>query len=186
MAFKLLFDPDQGRILGAQIVGKQGVDKRIDVIATAMRAEMTVFELEELELAYAPPYGSARDPVNIIGFVAANMLRGDSRMLYWDDIGTLDPDQHFFLDVRQPHELALGAIEGAVNIPLPQLRDRLTEIPRDRRVVVYCQAGQRAYYAYRILVQSGFDVINLSGGYNTYSHATGDRRTFDVFGGNAT
>jgi NADPH-dependent 2,4-dienoyl-CoA reductase/sulfur reductase-like enzyme/rhodanese-related sulfurtransferase len=179
MAFKLLFG-GKGHILGAQIVGKKGVDKRIDVIATAMRANMTVFDLEELELAYAPPYGSARDPVNIIGFVAANILRGDSKMLYWDEIESLDPEQNFLLDVRYPHELVEGALGGAVNIPLPQLRDRLDEIPSDRRVVVYCQAGQRAYYAYRILVQNGFDAINLCGGYNTYSHAT-DQPTFDLF-----
>jgi NADPH-dependent 2,4-dienoyl-CoA reductase/sulfur reductase-like enzyme/rhodanese-related sulfurtransferase len=181
MAFKLLFDPQEGQILGAQIVGKEGVDKRIDVIATAMRAGMTVFDLEESELAYAPPYGSARDPVNIIGFVASNMLRGDSKMLYWDEIETLDHSTDFLLDVRNPEEVAAGAIDGAVNIPLPQLRDRLDEIPRDRRIVVYCQAGQRAYFAYRILVQNGYEATNLSGGYKTYSHAIGQQPIFDIF-----
>ncbi|MBC8253193.1 MAG: FAD-dependent oxidoreductase [Ardenticatenia bacterium] len=181
MAFKLLFDPQGGGLLGAQIVGKEGVDKRIDVVATAMRAGMTVFDLEELELAYAPPYGSARDPVNVIGFVASNILRGDSKMLCWDSVSELDPARDFVLDVRNPSELLAGAIEGQVNIPLRQLRRRLDELPRNKRIVVYCQVGQRAYYAYRILVQSGFDAINLSGGFGTYSCATGQQSNFDIF-----
>ncbi len=180
MAFKLLFTPD-GKILGAQIVGTEGADKRIDVIATAMRAGLTVFDLEELELAYAPPYGSARDPVNMIGFVAANMLRGDVKTINWDDVAALDRDQNFILDVRNPEELTLGMIDGAINIPLPELRRRIGEIPQNRRVVVYCQAGQRAYYAYRQLVQHGLDAVNLSGGYKTYSHAVGRQSNFDVF-----
>jgi rhodanese-related sulfurtransferase len=181
MAFKLLFGSENGNLLGAQIVGKEGVDKRIDVIATAMRAGMTVFDLETLELAYAPPYGAARDPVNIVGFVASNILRGDSKMMYWDEIDDIDPTQDYVLDVRNPPELRGGVIEGQVNIPLPELRNRLNELPRDRRIVVYCQAGQRAYYAYRILAQNGFDVINLCGGYNTYSHAAGHQSSVDVF-----
>jgi rhodanese-related sulfurtransferase len=181
MALKLLFGPEHGQILGAQIVGREGVDKRIDVIATALRAGMTVFDLEELELAYAPPFGAARDPVNIAGFVASNMLRDDVKMIYWNQVDDLDPSEDFVLDVRNPPELLSGAIPGQVNIPLPQLRDRLDEIPRDKRVVVYCQVGQRAYYAYRILAQHGFDVVNLSGGYKTYSHAVGQQSSFDVF-----
>lgn len=181
MALKLLFGPERGQILGAQIVGREGVDKRIDVIATALRAGMTVFDLEELELAYAPPFGAARDPVNIVGFVASNVLRGDSKMIYWHEIDGLDLAQNFVLDVRNPPELLGGAIAGNVNIPLPQLRSRLDEIPRDKRVVVYCQVGQRAYYAYRILAQNGFDVVNLSGGYKTYSHAVGQQSSLDVF-----
>ncbi len=179
MALKLLFDTEEGRILGSQIVGKEGVDKRIDVIAVAMRAGMTVFELEEVELAYAPPYGSARDAVNILGFVASNVMRGDVKMLYWSEIEALDPQTDLLLDVRNPGELERGAIGGALNIPLPQLRSRLDELPRDRRIVVYCQAGQRAYYAYRILVQEGFEAVNLSGGYKTYSHAVGRQLEFD-------
>ena len=139
---------------------------------------MTVFDLEEVELAYAPPFGSARDPVNMAGFVAANILRGDSKMLYWEDVDDLDRDAVFLLDVRYPHEVARGTLDGAVNIPLPQLRSRLDELPRDRPIVVYCLAGQRAYYAYRILVQHGFEAINLSGGYKTYSHATGRQSNF--------
>jgi rhodanese-related sulfurtransferase len=175
MALKLIYEPEQGKILGAQVVGKDGVDKRIDVIATAIRAGMTTFDLEELELAYAPPFGSARDPVNIAGFVASNILRGDSKMLYWPDIEELDQAKDFLLDVRNPDEAAKDSIKGGVNIPLPELRDRLDELPTDRRIVVYCHAGQRAYYAYRILAQRGFDVINLCGGFKTYMHATRNR-----------
>lgn len=180
MAFKLLFGLD-GTIYGAQIVGMEGVDKRIDVIATAIRAGMKVFDLEELELAYAPPFGSSRDPVNIIGFVAGNMLRGDVETIDWNEIAGLDRETNFLLDVRKPEELMIGAIDGAVNIPLQGLRDHLNEIPRNKRVVIYCQAGQRGYFAYRLLKQEGFDAVNLNGGFKTYSHAVGKQSNFDVF-----
>ncbi len=180
MAFKLLFSPE-GKILGAQLVGTEGVDKRVDVIATALRAGMTVFDLEELELAYAPPYGSSRDPVNIIGFVAANVLRNDMQVITWDEVNKLDRNQNFILDVRNPEELTLGMIDGAVNIPLPELRRRYNEIPKNRRVVVYCQVGQRGYFATRFLKQMGYDVTNLTGGFKTYSHAVGRQSNFDTF-----
>lgn len=181
MAFKLVFEPDNGRILGAQIVGIDGVDKRIDVIATAIRSGMSVFDLEQVELAYAPPFGSARDPVNVVGMVASNVVRGDSRFIYWDEIDSLDRSKNFILDVRTPEELAIGSIDGAVNIPLGQLRGRLNEIPKDRRVVIYCQVGQRGYFAYRVLAQNGFDAVNLSGGFKTYSHAVERQSNFDIF-----
>jgi rhodanese-related sulfurtransferase len=177
MSIKLLFSPE-GKILGAQAVGQGGVDKRIDVIATALRAGLSVYDLEELELAYAPPYGSARDPVNIVGFVAGNILRGDVKTVNWDDIAYLDRDRDFVLDVRNPVELYGGAIAGAANIPLNQLRGRLDELPRDRRIVVCCQVGQRAYYACRILLQNGFDAVNVSGGYTTYGVATAPQANF--------
>jgi len=180
MAFKLLFSPE-GKILGAQLVGTEGVDKRVDVIATALRGGMTVFDLEELELAYAPPYGSSRDPVNIIGFVAANVLRGDTDVITWDQVKKLDSNLDFILDVRNPEELTLGMIDGAVNIPLPELRRRYNEIPKNRRVVVYCQVGQRGYFAARFLKQMGYDVTNLTGGFKTYSHAIGRQSNFDTF-----
>jgi NADPH-dependent 2,4-dienoyl-CoA reductase/sulfur reductase-like enzyme/peroxiredoxin family protein/rhodanese-related sulfurtransferase/TusA-related sulfurtransferase len=180
MAFKLLFSPE-GKILGAQLVGTEGVDKRVDVIATALRGGMTVFDLEELELAYAPPYGSSRDPVNIIGFVAANVLRNDMQVITWDEVNKLDRNQNFILDVRNPEELTLGMIDGAVNIPLPELRRRYNEIPKNRRVVVYCQVGQRGYFATRFLKQMGYDVANLTGGFKTYSHAIGRQSNFDTF-----
>jgi len=174
MTIKLLFGPE-GQILGAQIVGAAGVDKRIDVLATALRAGLTVFDLEELELAYAPPYGSARGPVNLIGFVASNTLRGDLKVITWDQVAALDRSRDFILDVRDPEELVAGSIEGAVNIPLRQVRSRMGEIPKDRRIVVYCAVGQRAYYACRILAQHGYDVVDLTGGYTTYSQAVGPR-----------
>jgi NADPH-dependent 2,4-dienoyl-CoA reductase/sulfur reductase-like enzyme/rhodanese-related sulfurtransferase len=180
MTLKLLFSPES-EILGAQIVGIDGVDKRIDVLATALRAGLTVFDLEELELGYAPPYGSTRDPVNVIGFVAANILRGDVETVTWEQIAGLDPAADYLLDVRNPPELAGGYIEGAANIPWPQLRERMGEIPRDRRLVVYCQAGQRAYFACRVLSQYGFDTVNLSGGFKTYSTAVEERANADVF-----
>ncbi len=177
MTFKLLFAPD-GRLLGAQIVGGDGVDKRIDVVATALRAGLTAFDLEELELCYAPPFGSARDPVNMVGFVASNMLRGDVKTIDWDDVASLEQDRDFILDVRDAAELKAGHIEGMVHIPLAQLRDRLDEVPQDRRVVVYCHAGQRAYYACRMLTQRGFDAVNLNGGFKTYRHAVGRQSNF--------
>ena len=161
---KLLFDPDDGRILGAQVVGKDGVDKRIDVLATAIQARMTVCDLEEVELAYAPPYGSAKDPVNMAGFVAAGVLRGDQPVLYAEDVGQDD----LLLDVRTSAEFAQGHIPGAVNIPVDDLRGKLGELTKDRRIVAYCKVGFRGYLATRILLQYGFDAVNLSGGYTTW------------------
>lgn len=180
MAFKLLFSPE-GKIYGAQLVGLEGVDKRVDVIATAIRAGMSVFDLEELELAYAPPYGSARDPINIIGFLAGNLLRGDVENVDWNEVEGLERSKHVFLDVRDPEELTIGSIEGGLNIPLGELRERMNEIPRSKRVVVYCQVGQRGYFAARILKQNGFDAVNLNGGFKTYSHALGTQSNFDTF-----
>ena len=180
MALKLLYN-EKGKILGAQAVGIHGVDKRIDVIATAMQAGMTVFDLEELELAYAPPFSSSRDPVNIIGFTAANILRGDSRVMTWDQVRTLDRNKITIVDVRLPEELALGMIDGAINIPLQKIRQQVNEIPKDRPVLLYCQTGQRSYFAARILNQLGFEAYNLTGGYKTYSHAVGRQSNFDVF-----
>ncbi|MBG0787584.1 MAG: CoA-disulfide reductase [Anaerolineaceae bacterium] len=180
MAFKLLYN-EKGKILGAQAVGIDGVDKRIDVIATAMQAGMTVFDLEELELAYAPPFSSSRDPVNIIGFTAANILRGDARVMTWDQVNTLDRSKVTIVDVRLPEELALGTIDGSINIPLQKIRQQINEIPKNRPVLLYCQTGQRSYFAARILNQLGFEAYNLTGGYKTYSHAVGRQSNFDVF-----
>ncbi len=164
MHLKLLFAPD-GRILGAQIVGEDGVDKRIDVLATALKAGMTVYDLEELELAYAPPYSSAKDPINFAGFVAANVLRGASHVAFPDAL----PADALLLDVREPAEVETGALPGALGIPLGTLRERLSDLPRDRDIIVYCQVGLRGYLAERILVQNGFSrVRNLSGGYVTW------------------
>jgi rhodanese-related sulfurtransferase len=169
MTLKLLFDPQAGRVLGAQSVGGAGVDKRIDVLAVAIQAGMTVYDLEEMELAYAPQYGSAKDPVNMAGFVAAGLLRGDHPQI---DVAALlatpEGSRPFLLDVRTPGEFAAGHIPGAVNIPVDQLRARLPELPRDREIATYCQVGQRGYLATRILLQAGLRAKNISGGYKTY------------------
>jgi rhodanese-related sulfurtransferase len=172
MAIKLIFSPSSGRLLGAQIVGKEGVDKRIDVLATAIRGGMTVYDLEELELAYAPPYSSAKDPVNIAGFVASNMLKGDVDMIYWHELAGLDSEENVFIDLRNKDELdTAGVIKGALHISLDQLRKRLPELDKDKNYVPFCAVGQRAYVGHRILVQNGFKSRNLSGGYRTYMGA---------------
>ena len=168
MSLKLLFAPESGRVLGAQAVGGAGVDKRIDVLAMAIQAGMAVQDLEQAELCYAPQYGSAKDPVNMIGFVAAGLLRGDHPQVGVDAIDA-DGRAPFLLDVRTAAEHAQGHIPGAVNIPVDELRHRLGELPRDRGIVAYCQVGMRGYLATRILLQSGFpDAVNLGGGYTTW------------------
>jgi NADPH-dependent 2,4-dienoyl-CoA reductase/sulfur reductase-like enzyme/rhodanese-related sulfurtransferase len=169
MTLKLLFEPRTGRVLGAQAVGKDGVDKRIDVLAVAIQAGMTVFDLEEMELAYSPQYGSAKDPVNMAGFVAAGMLRADHPQIGVETVLAAWKDNGLFvLDVRTAEEFAAGSIRDAINIPVDELRLRLKEVPRDRRIAVYCKVGQRGYLATRILMQSGFEAANIAGGYRTY------------------
>jgi NADPH-dependent 2,4-dienoyl-CoA reductase/sulfur reductase-like enzyme/rhodanese-related sulfurtransferase len=166
MTIKLLFSPVDGKILGAQIVGREGVDKRIDVIATAMKAGMTVNDLEELELAYAPPYSSAKDPVNIAGFAAANILKGDVEQVVWKDLPGLAVEGDVLIDLRNPEELTReGVIPGSLHIPLPQLRKRLSELDRSKRYVTFCAAGLRSYIGHRILIQNGFKSRNLAGGF---------------------
>ncbi|MCS7220129.1 MAG: FAD-dependent oxidoreductase [Anaerolineae bacterium] len=171
LTIKLLFSVPEGKLLGAQIVGRGGVDKRIDVLATAIQGGMTVFDLEGLELSYAPPYGSAKDPVNMVGFVASNVLRGDVTLITWDEVVRLDPEQYYVLDVRTSGEYEAGHIPGSLHVPVDELRHRLHELPRDRRPVVVCQAGLRAYVACRILFQHGFRPLNLTGGWETYRYA---------------
>jgi NADPH-dependent 2,4-dienoyl-CoA reductase/sulfur reductase-like enzyme/peroxiredoxin family protein/rhodanese-related sulfurtransferase/TusA-related sulfurtransferase len=172
MSLKLIFDPADGRVLGAQVVGADGVDKRTDVLAIAVRAGLTVFDLEEMELAYAPPFGSAKDPVNYAGFVAANVLRGDAALCHSDDVNNLSEDQ-LLLDVRTPAEVAAGTIPGAVNIPVDDLRERMGELPTDRELLIFCKVGLRGYLACRILTQNGFGCRNLTGGYTTWQAASG-------------
>jgi NADPH-dependent 2,4-dienoyl-CoA reductase/sulfur reductase-like enzyme/rhodanese-related sulfurtransferase len=162
---KLVFSSQDGRVLGAQAVGEEGVEKRIDVIAMAIQKGATVFDLEECQLCYAPQFGSAKDPVNLAGMAAANVLRGDVKLAPW---GELTAAKSLILDVREAHEYAAGHIEGAVNLPLGELRQRLGELPRDREIWVNCAVGQRSYYALRLLAQHGFQVRNLSGGYLTW------------------
>jgi len=168
MAVKALFRSDDGRLLGVQIIGPSGVDKRIDVLATALRAGMTVFDLEDLELAYAPPYGAAKDPVNMVGFVASNVLKGDMKARRWDEIDLPGEANEVLVDVRTRREWDRGHVEGAVNIPVDEIRERLDELPKDKAVIAYCAVGFRAYLACRILTQKGFDCSNMSGGWRTF------------------
>lgn len=166
--FKLIFEVPSGRILGAQAVGFAGVEKRIDVIATAIAGGLTVRDLEDVELAYAPPFSSAKDPVNMAGYVATNIIDGLVETVTVDKIDDLVAQGAFLIDVRTPEEYELGSIEGSVNIPLDELRDRLDEIPKDKDLYVTCQVGLRGYLAARILTQKGFKPINLDGGVSSY------------------
>ena len=169
MTLKLLFNPETARIWGAQAVGKKGVDKRIDVIAMAIHAGMTVYDLEEVELCYAPQYGSAKDPINMAGFVAAGVLRGDQSVTHHPLVPPIESSGDWLLlDVRTPDEFTAGHISDAINVPLEVLRERISELPTDRRIAVYCLVGQRGYMAARLLKQKGFDVRNISGGFKTW------------------
>jgi NADPH-dependent 2,4-dienoyl-CoA reductase/sulfur reductase-like enzyme/rhodanese-related sulfurtransferase len=159
IVLKVIFRKSDGRLLGAQALGLDGVEKRIDALAVAIQMGATVYDLEEAELCYAPPFGSAKDPVNFAGMVPADVLRGDMPLCHWSSA-----DGGFLLDVRNPPELAVEHVPGAVNIPLPELRARLSELPKDREIHVICRSAQRAYYATRILLQNGFKARNLSGG----------------------
>lgn len=171
VSFKMLFDPINGKIFGAQAVGKDGVDKRIDVMAVAQRAGMTVEQLQHLELTYAPPYGSAKDVINQAAFVANNIINGDATPIHFDEIDSLTNGQ-VLLDVRNPGELnSVGYIEGAINIPVDELRQRMDELPKDKEIVIYCQVGLRGNVAYRQLVNRGYKAKNLIGGYRTYKYA---------------
>jgi NADPH-dependent 2,4-dienoyl-CoA reductase/sulfur reductase-like enzyme/rhodanese-related sulfurtransferase len=159
IVLKVIFRKSDGRLLGAQALGKDGVEKRIDALAMAIQMGATVYDLEEAELCYAPQYGSAKDPVNFAGMVPADVLRGDMPLCHWTAL-----DGGFLLDVRNPPELAVSAVPGVLNIPLPELRARLGELPRDREILVICRSAQRAYYATRILLQNGYNARNISGG----------------------
>jgi NADPH-dependent 2,4-dienoyl-CoA reductase/sulfur reductase-like enzyme/rhodanese-related sulfurtransferase len=172
LSLKLLFEPEEGRILGAQAVGAAGVDKRIDVLATAMRGGLTVFDLEDSELCYAPPFGSAKDAVNMAGFVASNVLRGDVALWEPEELETLGAHQ-VLLDVRTLQEFQAGTIPGAVMAPVDELRDRLDELDKSKEYLAFCQVGLRGYVACRLLSQMGFKVRNLSGGYKRYQMAKG-------------
>ncbi len=173
ISLKLLFVVPGGRILGAQCIGTGGVDKRIDVIATAIRAGMTVYDLQQLELSYAPPFGSAKDPINMAGFVGGNILRGLVESVTWDQAAAMqDP---LFLDVRTQKEFEAGHIPQSINIPREELRERIGELPKDRDLVVVCRSGVRSYAACRVLQQSGFERLsNLSGGMISYGHYTAE------------
>jgi NADPH-dependent 2,4-dienoyl-CoA reductase/sulfur reductase-like enzyme/rhodanese-related sulfurtransferase len=165
ITLKLIYRKSDGRIVSAQAIGPEGVDKRIDVLSMAIQKQATVFDLEEAELCYAPQFGSAKDPVNLAGMIAANVLRGDSQVIQWEDLTGGDA---FILDVREPLEFAAGHVEGAVNISLNDLRQHLDDLPRDREIWTYCLVGQRSYYAARTLAQHGFKVRSVTGGFKTF------------------
>lgn len=172
MSIKILFSPEDGKLLGAQIVGFDGVDKRIEMLAQVIQRKGTVYDLTELEQAYAPPYSSAKDPVNMAGYVAENILTKKVEIIGWRDIARLSSET-ILIDVRTADEYSLGSIPGAINIPVDELRSRLSELPKNRPIVVTCAVGLRGYLAYRILIQHGYkDIRNLSGGYKTWSIAT--------------
>lgn len=167
ITIKTAFERGTGRILGVQAVGMAGVDKRIDVLATAMQAGMTVLDLEHLELSYAPPYGSAKDAVNMVGFVSSNLLRGDYKLVHAEDISVENLSAWQVVDVRSPDEFATGHLPHAINLPIGTLRDRVSKIDNSIPTLVYCSVGYRGYLAYRILSQRGFNVVNLDGGLKT-------------------
>ena len=174
MTIQLAFAPNDGKLLGAQIAGYDGVDKRIDVLATYIQQQKTIYDLVEFEHAYAPPYSSAKDPVNMAGFVAENILLDRLQVFYWDQLKTIQPDD-LLIDVRRKDEYEKGNIPGAINIPVDELRYRLDEIPGNKRIYIYCEAGLRGYLAQRILRQNGCkEVVNLSGGYYLWNICTAE------------
>jgi peroxiredoxin family protein/TusA-related sulfurtransferase/rhodanese-related sulfurtransferase len=168
MTLKLIFN-EEGKVLGAQGIGYDGVDKRIDVIATVIRLNGTVEDLTELELSYAPPFSSAKDPVNMAGFVAQNYLAGRSKVATWEEIGRMNREEYLLLDVRTEEEFQNGHVEGAINIPVDSLRERLSELDPKQQIVEYCQVGLRGHVAESILNQHGYQVINVTGGYKSYT-----------------
>ena len=173
MRIKITFDKQTGRLYGGQIVGYDGVDKRIDELALVIKHEGTIYDLMKVEQAYAPPFSSAKDPVALAGYVAEDIITGKTNPIYWRELRDIEMENKFLLDVRTPDEFALGTLPGAVNIPLDELRDRLTELPKDRMIYTFCAVGLRGYLAYRILTQHGFEKVrNLSGGLKTYRAAT--------------
>ena len=181
MTMKVVFERETYRLLGAQIVGYEGVDKRIDVLATAIHAGMKATELKELDLAYAPPYSSAKDPVNMAGFMIDNIANGTLKQFYVDDVANLPRDGSVtLLDTRTPGEVRRGMIDGFVNIPVDELRERLDEIPKDKPVYVICQSGLRSYIATRILAGHGYDCYNFAGGFRFYDNVVNDRALIEA------
>lgn len=180
ISLKLIFDKETGKIFGAQAVGSDGADKRIDVIATAIKGGLTVEDLTNLELSYAPPYSSAKDPVNMAGYVATNIMDGEIEHIQWHEVDEIIANGGLLIDVRQPVEREFGYIGGSINIPLDELRDRLTEIPKEQTIYVSCQVGLRGYLASRILANNGYDVKNVDGGWKTYSSVYGSNMEKDT------
>ena len=182
MTVKIIFSPEDGKLFGAQIIGYEGTAKRIDVISSILKQGGTIYDLQEFEQAYAPPYSSAKDPVNIAGFNAENILLNKVKIVHWHDVLYTKSTDTYLLDVRTRDEFLLGSIEGANNIPLDDLRARIQDVPRDKRIIVYCAVGLRGYLAARILMQHGYtNVFNLSGGYKTYELAVQKQSNEDIF-----
>ena len=175
MTVKINFSPEHGKLLGAQVVGTAGVDKRLEMMSAVIRGSGTVYDLMELEHAYAPPYSSAKDPVNMAGFVADNILSGKVKVIGWQELKDMDQSEIMLIDVRTAKEFAMGSIEGAVNIPLDGSRSEYKNLPKDRVIVVFCAIGLRGYIAARILMQCGYEVVNLNGGFRTYSTAVAEQ-----------
>lgn len=182
LTLKLIFENVTGKILGAQAIGYEGVEKRIDVISAFIQKNGTVFDLVEFEHCYAPPCSSAKDPVNLAGYVAENVINGNVKQLFWDDLINYNKDEIFLVDVRTKEEYDLGTINGAINIPVDKIRENIKLFPKDKKIVVFCGVGLRGYVAYRILVQNGYsNVYNLAGGYKTYEHVTQKQSNEDIF-----
>jgi rhodanese-related sulfurtransferase len=175
MSLKLLVEPGSNRILGVQGVGRDGVDKRIDVIATAMRGGITAPELADLELAYAPPFGSAKDPVNMLGYIAENVLSGITPTVQWHEVEGKVGDGYTILDVRSVGEVDRGTLPGAINIPIDEIRERSEELPHGK-ILVTCQVGQRGHAATRLLREMGYEAVNLDGGYMTWSNSPANKK----------
>ena len=172
MSIQIAFSPKTGQLYSAQIAGYDGVDKRIDILSSILKRKSTVYELIEFEHAYAPPYSSAKDPVNMAGFVAENILLERLRIFYWNELSNIT-NQDILIDVRREDEFKNGKIDNAINIPVDELRARLSEIPKDKKLFIYCEAGLRGYLAQRILLQNGYhQVQNLSGGYQLWNAAS--------------
>lgn len=180
LSIKINFLPDNGKLLGAQVIGFDGADKRIDLFAQVIKKGGTIYDLQEIEQAYAPPYSSAKDPVNIAGFVADNILKEKVKIEQWNELNSFNKDEIFLIDARTREEYEFGNIKGSVNIPVDEIRGRLVEIPKDKKIIIYCAVGLRGYLASRILMQYGYaNVYNLSGGYKTYSCVMEDSSNLD-------
>jgi rhodanese-related sulfurtransferase len=176
MHIQIAFSPNNGRLLSAQIAGYDGVDKRMEMLSSAIKRNSTIYELMEMEHAYAPPFSSAKDPVNIAGFVAENILKDKMTPFYWNQINQIDEDS-ILIDVRSKQEHLAGTIPNAINIPIDELRSNLNLIPKDKTIYVFCEVGQRGYLAQRILNQNGYNnVLNLSGGYSTWKNCNAESK----------
>ncbi|MGO3610483.1 MAG: rhodanese-like domain-containing protein, partial [Enterococcus sp.] len=179
LTLKLVFEPKTGKLYGAQGVGGKGIDKRIDILATAIKGGLTIFDLPELEFTYAPPFGSAKDPVNMLGYAAINLSEGISDSIQWSQLKEAQEKGYQLLDVRNPEELANGRFPDALSIPLNQLRDRVSELDPTKAYIVSCHSGLRSYVAERLLKQKGFKVKNLDGAFALYKTVRPEELLYD-------